>query len=45
MAFIDRNPSSYPDIFDNAVFDVTEADKQKVVDALEHLDAGEDLEH
>lgn len=45
LAFIDRNPSSYPDIFDNAVFDVTEADKQKVVDALEHLDAGEDLEH
>ncbi len=44
LAFIDKDPSSYPDIFDNAVFDVTEADKQRVVDALEHLDTGEDLE-
>lgn len=35
---------NYPNLFDNAVFEPTEEDKQRVVTALEHLYTGENLE-
>lgn len=43
LKYIDGNPDSYPCIFDNAKFDVTEADKQRVIRALETLASGENL--
>ena len=40
LAYIDDNISSYSDIFNNAVTNVTEEDEQKVVDALRNLSEG-----
>ncbi len=44
LRYIDDNPDSYPNIFENAKFDVSQADKQRVVDALKILSQGENLE-
>lgn len=35
---------SYSDIFDSAVFDITDSDKQRLVEAIQNLNAGTDLE-
>ena len=40
LRYTDDNISSYPDIFDHAVTDITEKDMQKVVDALKALSEG-----
>lgn len=43
LKYIDDNPASYPGIFDNARFDITEADKQRLIGALKTLSTGEHL--
>ena len=40
LRYTDDEISSYPDIFDNAVTDVTDEDKRKVVAALKNLSEG-----
>ena len=44
LRYIDGNPDSYPNIFENAKFRPTEADKQRLVEALRVLSTGENLE-
>ncbi len=44
LQYIDDNIESYSDIFDNAAFDVSEEDKQRVITALQKLSEGEALE-
>lgn len=44
LVYIDDQPESYSDIFDNAVFDAEESDYQRVITALEHLNDGSELE-
>ena len=44
LQYIDGNPESYPNIFDNAKFKVTRADEQRLIEALEILSSGENLE-
>ena len=39
-----ESPSLYPNIFNNAKFSVTESDKARLIEALETLSTGEDLE-
>lgn len=43
LQYTDDEVSSYSAIFDNAVFDSTELDYQRVISALEKLESGEDL--
>lgn len=38
------DPDSYSDIFDSAVFDITEGDKQNLIEAIQNLNAGTELE-
>lgn len=44
LIYTDDDPDSYPNIFNNAKTDVTGADKQRLVDSLRRLNAGESLE-
>ena len=44
LQYIDDDPESYPNIFDAAKTDVTEADKTRLIDSLKQLSQGEDLE-
>lgn len=44
LVYTDDETDSYSDIFDNASFDPSEEDKQRVVTALEKLNRGEELE-
>ncbi|HBR02739.1 MAG TPA: spore coat protein CotH [Ruminiclostridium sp.] len=45
LQYIDDASSSYSAIFDNSVFDTTESDHKRVIEALEKLSKGEDLEN
>lgn len=45
LKYIDDESSSYSAIFENSVFDVTENDYKRVIEALEKLSNGEDLEN
>lgn len=44
LVYKDDNPDSYSDIFENAAFDITEEDEQRVINALQKINAGEELE-
>ena len=44
LVYVDDNPDSYKDIFDNASFSITKEDKQRVIKALEKLSQGEELD-
>lgn len=44
LQYIDDDPDSYSDIFDSAVFKITDGDKSRLIEALRKLSAGEDLE-
>ena len=44
LRYTDDDFASYDNIFRNAKFDITDADKQRVVDALKVLASGENLE-
>ena len=44
LQYVDDDPDSYENIFRKAKFDVTEADKQRLIRALKILDSGENLD-
>ena len=44
LRYIGRNPESYPNIFENAKLHPSEADKRRLMRALEILSTGESLE-
>ena len=44
LRYIDDDPDSYPGIFENAKFKVSEADQKRVIEALKTLSTGEKLE-
>ena len=44
LRYIDDNPDSYPGIFENAKFKVSEADQKRMTEALKTLSTGEKLE-
>ncbi|MCD8022928.1 MAG: CotH kinase family protein [Lachnospiraceae bacterium] len=44
LQYIDDDPDSYSNIFDNAKTDITDADKERLIDSLESLSNYEDLE-
>ena len=44
LRYVDDDPDSYPNIFDNAKFDVDEDDQSRLMQALEALASGENLE-
>ncbi len=44
LQYIDDDPDSYPNIFDNAKTDVSAGDEQRLIDSLQSLSAYEDLE-
>ncbi|MGI5894833.1 MAG: CotH kinase family protein [Candidatus Merdivicinus sp.] len=44
LKYIDENPESYDNIFRNAKFKPSEKDKQRLIDALQILSTGENLE-
>lgn len=44
LQYIDDNPDSYSNIFDNAKTDLTEADQARLINSLKQLNAGTDLE-
>ena len=44
LRYIDDDPESYPGIFDNAKFSPAEADKRRLIQSLEDLNSGENLE-
>lgn len=44
LVYTDDDRDSYSDIFDNASFDTTAEDEQRVIKALQKLNAGEELE-
>ena len=44
LRYVDDDPASYPNIFDNAKFDVDAADQARLIQALKTLASGEDLE-
>ncbi len=44
LRYVDDDPASYPNIFDNAKFDVDGADQARLIQALKTLASGEDLE-
>lgn len=44
LRYVDDDPASYPNIFDNAKFDVDGYDQDRLIQALEVLASGEDLE-
>lgn len=44
LVYTDDDSESYSDIFDNASFKITKQDEERVIKALEKLNAGEELE-
>lgn len=44
LQYIDDDPESYPNIFDSAKTDITKADKTRLIDSLETLSTGENIE-
>ncbi|MDO4796566.1 MAG: CotH kinase family protein [Coriobacteriales bacterium] len=44
LQYIDDDPDSYENIFNNAKTDVTKADKSRLIESLRKLSAGEDLQ-
>ena len=44
LVYIDDDPDSYSDIFENASFKISQKDKERVITALQKLNAGEELE-
>ena len=44
LQYIDEHAASYPGIFENAKFKVSESDQKRVIEALETLSTGENLE-
>ena len=44
LRYIDDDPASYPNIFDNAKFDVSGEDQERLIEALRTLSTGEALE-
>ena len=44
LSYIDDDPDSYPNIFDNAKTDVTEKDEARLIESLKKLSSYEDLE-
>lgn len=44
LQYIDDDPESYSNIFDNAKTDITDADKQRLIQSLEILNLGENIE-
>lgn len=44
LKYIDDNPDSYPNIFNNAKTKVTKADKQRLIASLKRLNQGESIE-
>ena len=44
LRYIDDDPDSYPNLFDNARFSPTEEDKKRLIAALKTLSTGENLE-
>ena len=44
LRYIDDDPSSYPNLFENAKFDVDAGDQARLIEALQVLSTGEDLE-
>ncbi len=45
LQYIDDDADSYQNIFENAKTDVTKADKKRLIESLENLSNGEDLEN
>ena len=43
LRYIDDDPSSYPNLFENAKFDVDAGDQARLIEALQVLSTGEDL--
>lgn len=44
LQYIDDDPDSYSNIFDNAKTDITDADKERLIASLKALSEGEDVE-
>ena len=44
LQYIDDHPDSYPGIFENAKFKVSQADQKRVIEALKTLSTGKNLE-
>jgi spore coat protein CotH len=44
LIYVDDNPESYAAIFDNAAFDVSSADKTRLINALKIMNSGENIE-
>ena len=44
LRYVDDDPASYPNLFDNAKFNVDETDQAQLIQALKTLASGEDLE-
>ena len=44
LQYIDDYPDSYPGIFENAKFETSQADQERVIEALKTLSTGENLE-
>ena len=44
LRYIDDRPESYPNIFENAKFDIAEEDKARLIEAIRILNSGKDME-
>ena len=44
LRYVDGDPASYPNIFDNAKFDINAGDQARLIEALRVLSTGENLE-
>lgn len=44
LQYIDDDPDSYSNIFDNAKTDITDADKERLIESLKSLSSGENIE-
>ena len=44
LRYVDDDPASYPNIFDNAKFDIDASDQARLIQALKTLSTGKDLE-
>lgn len=45
LKYIDENPDSYPNIFDNAKTDINAADKTRLINSLKTLSSGKNVEN
>ena len=45
LSYIDDDPDSYSNIFNNAKTDISKADKRRLIQALKDLSEGKDIEH